>query len=142
MIMTLIIVIDEENKKKYFAYEHSGWHHLKILSKICKYAQTAMFGTKMYKGDPSCKEIMEIMNKNSNGGLEFEEFKDFRKFNTLDEDDVSGFIIFRRTKGWDEYFNNLYINCATTESDRGSAIEQFREIIKDISEQKTRKVTK
>ncbi len=133
MIMTLIIVIDEENKKKYFSYEHSNWHHLKILSKICKYAQTAMFGTKMYKGDPSCKEIIEIMKKNSNDKcLEFEEFKDFRKFNTLDNCSIDGFIIFRRSNNWNEYYNDIFINCGSSESDMGSVIEQFRDKIKEI----------
>lgn len=133
MIMTLIIVIDEENKKNYFAYEHSNWHHLKILSKIIKYAQTAMFGTKMYKGDPSCKEIMEIMKNNANDKyLDFEEFKDFRKFNTLDDCSIDGFIIFRRRDNLDEYYNDIFINCGSSESDRDSVIEQFREKIKEI----------
>ena len=49
MIMTLFIIIDDEKGKKYLTYENSGWHHLKILSKMLKYAQTAMFGQKMYK---------------------------------------------------------------------------------------------
>ncbi len=129
--MTLFIIIDDEKGKKYLAYEHSGWHHLKILSKILKYAQTAMLGTKMYREIP-IEELMELIDKYSNGGLKFEEFKDFRKFNSLKDGEIDGFIIFRKYLSFDEEFNDIFIDTSSTEADRDDIPKRLRAKLKEI----------
>ena len=132
MIMTLFIIIDDENHKKYVCYEHSGWHHLKILSKILKYAQVAIFGQKMYKEEITIKDLMKLMDKNSNGGLEFEEIKDFRALNRLDDCSIDGYVIFRKYVSLDEEFNDIFINTASTEGARGKIIKDLREQLKEM----------
>lgn len=129
--MTLFIIIDETKGKNYCAYEHSNWHHLKIISKMIKYGQSDMFGGKHYK-EISSKEIMKLMDKNSNGGLEFEEFKDFRKFNNLDDCSIDGYVIFKKCKDDFDGYNEIYINTSSNESDREYIINSLRNKLQEV----------
>lgn len=136
MIQTLILIIDDSKKKReiYYDLEHSNWHHLKILSKICKYAQTDTLGGKHYNKEITCKELIELITKNANGKeTDFEKIKDFRGLNGLVKYTFDGYIIFHKQKGMmKEEYNDIWVNVGSCETGRADVQKALRLKLKEL----------
>ena len=138
MIMTLFLIIDETKKKRKILYdfEHSNWHHIKILQHLMKHFQYDMFsGKHSTKEDLTVKKIIEIYKKNSNENVEdFEEIKDFRGLNRLDKYSIDGYVIIRLQKcnTLDDQYQDIYVNIGTSEDDREEILKSFRNKLKEI----------
>jgi hypothetical protein len=133
--MTLFLVIDDtgSERKLYSCFEHSNWHHIKILQKLLKHFQYDMFGGKhFYKEDLSIEQLIEIYKKNSNYGDSLEIIQDLKSLN-LEENDIDGFVIIHFYNGWvDKQIQNIFCNISTLENDRDTIYNDFKNVIKEI----------
>lgn len=138
MIMTLFLVIDDTKRKRKIIYdlEHSNWHHIKILQHLMKHFQYDMFGGKhSNKEDLTTEKIIDIYTKNANGKVnDFEEMKDFRGLNSLDNNSIDGFVIIHLYKNRpdSEQYQEIYVNIGTMEDDREIVMEDFRKKLSSI----------
>lgn len=135
MIMTLFVVIDDRKERKiYFDFEHSNWHHIKILQHLMKHFQYGMFGGKhSAKGDLDINKIKEIYKKHSNENVEqFEEIKDFRSLrfdkDSLNTYSMDGYVIIHLRGDCQD----IYVNVSSVENDRDVVLKSFRNEIKNL----------